>query len=90
MWVLVGGVSWRSWLRLLGLGCVCVDRGRDGECEMFRVGAEVVDPWVREEEVGGRGGKCSCLGWWTGVVDRFGGVGVWWEGCVCRQTEVLE
>lgn len=50
----------------------------------------MVDPLAGEEEVARRGGECSCLVWWTGVAGRFGEVGVWREGCVCRQTEVLE
>lgn len=54
------------------------------------MGVEVVEPLVGEEEVVRRGGECSCLVWWTVVAGRSGGVGVWWEGCVCRQTEVLE
>jgi hypothetical protein len=75
-------VSWRSWLRLLGLGCGCVGRRRDGECGKFRVGAEVVDPLVREEGAVRRGGECRSLVWWTGVRGRSGGVGGWREGCV--------
>lgn len=88
--MLVGGVSWRSSLRLLGLGCGCVGRRRDGECVM-RVGAEVVEPLVREVEVARMVGECSCLVLWIVVAGRFEGVGELWEGCVwSRQTEVLE
>lgn len=84
-------MSWRSLLRLPGLGCACVGRRRDGECGQIRVGAEVVDPLVREGGAARRGGECRCLVWWTGVGGRFGGVGGWREGCVwSRLTGVLE
>lgn len=81
-------MSWRSWWRLLGLGCGCVDRRRNGECERKRVGVEVVDPLVQGEEVARKGVTCKCC---SGVVGRFVGGGGLREGCVWNhRTEVLE
>lgn len=76
VWVLEGGVSWHSWLGLLGWVCVCVGQRWDGECASLRarLGVEVAVPLVREEEVVIKAGwLSSCL---VGL-DRFGGVVGW-------------